>query len=286
MKDTINSMYNLNTPYNLSHEQIEFFKTNGYIKLNNVLSKETLEIYSKIISDKVKELNTQHLPIEERELYQKAFLQIGNLWTKSAEIKEFSFSKRLAQIAAELLEVSGVRMYHDQALFKEAGGGFTPWHADQQYWPLKTDKSVTAWIPLQETTLEMGPLAFAEGSHTSGFAKDLEISAGSEEAIEKYIKENKISCNESPFDLGEVSFHYGWTLHKAGPNNSRDMRAVMTVIYMDENMTLQEPLSENQRMDRDAFCAGISVGDVIDSPLNPVLFNRKNKTDKNRQIYS
>ena len=35
-----------------------------------------------------------------------------------------------------LLQTPGVRMYHDQALYKEAGGGYTPWHVDQFYWPL------------------------------------------------------------------------------------------------------------------------------------------------------
>lgn len=29
------------------------------------------------------------------------------------------------------LQVDGVRIYHDQALFKSPGGGPTPWHCDQ-----------------------------------------------------------------------------------------------------------------------------------------------------------
>ena len=37
-----------------------------------------------------------------------------------------------------------VRLYHDQALFKEAGGGITPWHQDQHYWPLDTDRTITS----------------------------------------------------------------------------------------------------------------------------------------------
>lgn len=63
-------------------------------------------------------------------------------------------------------QVEGVRLYHDQALYKEAGGGPTPWHADQYYWPLTTDRIVTAWIPLQPVSADMGPLAFAERTHT------------------------------------------------------------------------------------------------------------------------
>ena len=47
------------------------------------------------------------------------------------------------------MQVEGVRFYADQALYKEPHGGYTPWHCDAFYWPLATDKAVTAWIPLQ-----------------------------------------------------------------------------------------------------------------------------------------
>jgi ectoine hydroxylase-related dioxygenase (phytanoyl-CoA dioxygenase family) len=56
-------------------------------------------------------------------------------------------------------------MWHDQALYKEPGGGFTPWHADQQYWPMASALCVTAWLPLQAVPMELGPLSFAPGSH-------------------------------------------------------------------------------------------------------------------------
>jgi len=109
-------------------------------------------------------LNTQHLPLEERDTYRKTFLQIMNIWTKSAPVKEIVFSKRLAKIAVDLLNVDGVRLYHDQVLYKEPGGGITPWHADQYYWPLANASIVTVWIPLQETPFELGPLEFSSQS--------------------------------------------------------------------------------------------------------------------------
>ncbi len=154
----------IDSPYKLSPSQIEQFRTEGFIKLKNVLSPEVLEYYGREITKKVLELNTLNIPMEQRTTYQKAFLQIMNLWTKSDIVKEFVFSKRLARIATELMGTRGVRMYHDQALYKEKGGGVTPWHADQYYWPLSNPNTVTAWIPLQETPANMGPLAFAAKS--------------------------------------------------------------------------------------------------------------------------
>lgn len=123
----------LDTPFNLSREYIDFYRENGFVKLKHVLSPETIQYMNKTISAEVVRLNTQHLPMEERDTYGKAFLQIMNIWTRSELVKEIVFSKRLAKLAADLMGVDGVRMYHDQALFKEPGGGHTPWHADQYY---------------------------------------------------------------------------------------------------------------------------------------------------------
>jgi ectoine hydroxylase-related dioxygenase (phytanoyl-CoA dioxygenase family) len=151
----------LNQPSIITQEQIDFYTLNGYIKIKNVLSKDLVEYMNKVISAEVDKLAVNQLSMDERDTYGKAFLQIMNIWTRSGRIKEIVFSKRLAKIASDLMCVQGVKLYHDQALFKEPGGGHTPWHADQYYWPLSTDRTVTAWIPLQETYLEMGPLEFS-----------------------------------------------------------------------------------------------------------------------------
>jgi ectoine hydroxylase-related dioxygenase (phytanoyl-CoA dioxygenase family) len=143
-------------------EQVEFFQTNSFIKLKNVLTKVVVDFFNAKISEKVNELNKQTTPIENRTTYGKAFLQLFNLWREDETIKQLVFSKRLAKIAAELMQTDGVRLYHDQALFKEGGGGITPWHADQFYWPLETDKTITAWIPLQATPLELGPIELVQ----------------------------------------------------------------------------------------------------------------------------
>ena len=113
----------LDTTYTITPDHAAQFRRDGFIKLKNVLSPETLDYYGKEITRQVIRLNKQTKPMEERTTYEKAFLQIGNIWLQSEIAKEFVFSKKLGRIAAELMGVRGVRLYHDQALYKEASGG-------------------------------------------------------------------------------------------------------------------------------------------------------------------
>ncbi|MBS1543547.1 MAG: phytanoyl-CoA dioxygenase family protein [Bacteroidetes bacterium] len=259
-------------PYTVSADQIRFFRENGFIKLKDVLSGETIAWMNKVITAEVERLNQQTLPIERRDTYGKAFLQVMNIWTKSEAVKEIVFSKRLAKFAADLMEVSGVRIYHDQALYKEPRGGHTPWHADQYYWPLASDKSITVWIPLQETPLSWGPLEFSAGSHQLASGRNLKISDESQDFLESQLKEKGFRQVVEPFSLGEVSYHAGWLFHRAAPNHSGQMRKVMTVIYMDRNMKLKAPENDNQIADWNTWCPGVKVGEVVNSALNPVLY--------------
>jgi ectoine hydroxylase-related dioxygenase (phytanoyl-CoA dioxygenase family) len=264
----------LDQPYQLPAGAVEFYQKNRYIKLKQVLDAETLAHYGGRISELVAQQSASAAPLAERDTYGKAFLQIFNLWRLDDTVREFVFGQRLAKIAADLMQTSGVRMYHDQALYKEAGGGITPWHADQYYWPLETDKTVTAWIPLQAVPLQMGPLEFSAGSHVIVEGRELAIGDDSETLIAKKLRVTDFAHVVEPFDLGEVSFHSGWVFHRAGANQSGQARRVMTVIYMDKDMVLKQPENDNQVNDWHTWCPGATVGQVIDTPLNPVLYAR------------
>jgi ectoine hydroxylase-related dioxygenase (phytanoyl-CoA dioxygenase family) len=262
----------LQQPYSLNQEQIDFYQRNKYIKLKQVLSETTLNLFNEAITYRVAKLNTETRQIKDRDTYGKAFIQTFNLWQQDPFVKELVFSPRLAQLATDLMQTKGVRIYHDQALFKESGGGITPWHADQYYWPLQSDKTITAWIPLQATPLEMGPLEFSAGSHQIITGRDLEISDNSEIEIQKQLRITNFRHVIEPFNAGEISFHSGWVFHRAGANNSAATRKVMTVIYMDKAMILKEPENVNQQNDLEQWCPGATPGEEVNSPLNPILF--------------
>ena len=270
---TITRPAELDEPYPLSPGHAEQYTRDGYIKLRSVFSPDVLNAYEPEITGKVIELNTQHVPLTERDTYGRAFLQIENLWRHSSVVEGFVRSTRLARIAAELLGVRGVRIYHDQALYKEAGGGITPWHRDQYYWPLSTDKTITVWIPLQDTPAEMGPLTFAAGSHRSPDGRELLISDESEQQLADFVTRSGYRLDDSPYALGDISFHSGWTVHRAGTNTTATPRRVMTIIYMDADIEVTEPDNEWREADWHNWLSDAPVGGRPEGPLNPVLYS-------------
>jgi ectoine hydroxylase-related dioxygenase (phytanoyl-CoA dioxygenase family) len=262
----------LDANYSVTPAQVKYFNENGFIKIKNIFEPAVIDYMNIVISKEVDRLNNQQIPLEERDTYGKAFLQIMNLWTHTSAVKDIVFSKKIAQITTGLMQTAGVRLYHDQALFKEPKGGHTPWHADQYYWPLDTENTVTAWIPLQATPLNYGPLEFSAGSNKLTAGRDKQISDESQAFLEAELKRNAFNHVVEPFDVGEISFHRGWLYHRAGPNVSGNMRKVMTMIYMDKDTVLKTPENHNQQADWDTWCPGATVGEIVNTPLNPVLY--------------
>lgn len=262
----------IDCPFPITQAQIDAYARDGFIRLAGVLDPATLADYGEHITRLTLALNTQHTPLDQRSTYDRAFLQVMNLWRESAMVRRFVFGRRLAGIAAALLGVDAVRLYHDQSLYKEPSGGITPAHADQYYWPLASDRAITVWIPLQPVPLEMGPLAFYCGSQQAEIGRDLPISDESEARITAAMEAQGFAIDEQAYALGDVSFHAGWTFHRAGANRTDRPRSVMTMIYLDAAMRLAEPANPMQAADRDQWCPGAQVGAVIDTPLNPVLW--------------
>lgn len=258
--------------YKLLPEQIDEFQSNGHILLRAVAAAEEINFYRPIISKAAYNYSTENRKLSERDTYGKAFLQTTNLWEVDEGVKEFVFNRKFAKIAADLLGVEKVRLYHDQALFKEAGGGYTPWHQDQFYWNLDTAKTITMWMPLVDVTPEMGLMKFARKSHHEGLYDGATISDESDKHYAEIIagKGFGISLPES-MKAGDATFHTGWTIHSADANNSAITREVMTIIYFADGARITEPVNNFQKADHKRWLDSIPGGNPANGILNPVL---------------
>jgi ectoine hydroxylase-related dioxygenase (phytanoyl-CoA dioxygenase family) len=258
--------------YALDPAAVERFRRDGHVVLPAVASRAEVDEYRPAIQRGATALRHERRPMEERDTYGRAFLQSCNLWQVEPDVERFVCAPRFARIAAALLEVERVRLYHDQALFKEPAGGRTPWHQDEFYWPLDTEQTVTMWMPLHDVTREMGLMAFADGSHRLGDLRGREISDRSEAEFAALVAEQQLHVSETPaLAAGDASFHAGWTLHCAGANRTDGIREAFTVIYFADGARLREPRNPYERFDAAVWLPGVEVGAVAAGPINPLL---------------
>ena len=262
----------LNDLKSISPESIKEFREKGHTLTRGLLNPGEAAVYHDVIVEAAQKYNTEKRKLEERDTYGKAFLQIMNLWRNDERVKKFVMAKRFAKVAADLMGVDNVRIYHDQALFKEPGGGPTPWHQDQYYWPIDSKNTVTMWMPLVDITVDMGMLTFASGSHEKGRIFNFEISDESEKAYSDYVKENEFPITRATeMKAGDATWHYGYTMHNAPGNNSETMRSVMTIIYFADGARIHEPQNSWQKKDLEVWMMNTPVGQVIDTELNPLV---------------
>lgn len=260
--------------YPLTADQVEQFQKDGHILLRGAASSQDVAVWRPSITAAVERFNTETRELKDRDTYSKAFLQITNLWQRAPEIRPFVLAKRFGKIASELLGTSGVRLYHDQALFKEGGGGRTPWHQDQYYWPLDNVPTITMWMPLVNIPIDMGALTFASGSHTEGFLGHINISDESEEYFSRFVTEKGYPIVNAAMQAGDATFHTGWTLHCAPANQTTRLREVMTVIYFADGGCVSTPDNPNRQLDMETWLPGLKPGDLAASELNPLIYRK------------
>ena len=251
---------------------VDDFERDGHVCVRGLASADEIAAFRPALEATAMAQGLDDRPMAERDTYSQAFLQVHNLWERDETCRRFVFAPRFAAVAATLLGVDGVRLYHDQALFKEPGGGRTPWHQDMNYWPLDTDRTVTMWMPLVDIPAEVGSMSFASGTHRLGDVDAGDISDESEAAIEERISSGGLPiATHGPMAAGDATFHHGWVLHGAGPNPTETMRSVMTVIYVADGVRISEP-TERQRFDLEMWLGGNGPGDAVDSAMNPLLW--------------
>lgn len=264
----------LESAFVLDAATIEGYRRNGHAVVRGLATAAEAAAFLPAIADAAVANAFDRRPLAERDTYGRAFLQTPNLWRLDPAVERFVRSPRFARVAAELMGVEGVRLYHDQALFKEPGGGHTPWHQDQNYWPLATDHTITMWMPLVDVDSDMGVMTFASGTHHLGNLGDYLIGDPSHAHFESYVHDEAPDLmSYAPLRAGDATFHAGWTLHSAGPNTTEVMRAVMTVIYFADGTVVSEVHGPAQEFDRRLWLGGYEPGRLADAPTNPLLYH-------------
>ena len=193
-----------------------------------------------------------------------------NLWEDRPDVRPLTFHPGSAQAAAELLGVDAVRLWHDQALYKQAGGRATDAHQDHPYWPIKETELGHRVDPVRGSTLRVGRDGLRAGLAPVGLRKFVNIFFGEPEDI---LADPDVAGIEPVFvevPKGSVAFHHGLTVHLAERQHAPTATgAVHTIIYFPDGSTRGYP-HPHFAVDR----AGIEVGEPIASDVTPIAWPR------------
>jgi hypothetical protein len=259
----------------LTPQLVEDFRRDGFVVVPGLLSADERRRYGSAVDEAVgrrSEGDTRTLAQKSR--YEQSFIQCQNLWEDSEGVRPLTFHPLLAETAARLLGVGAVRLWHDQALYKEPGGRETDPHQDQPYWPIVETNTITAWIPFDGSTLETGAMGYLPGSHRLGvrefvniFTGDLDEDDGGMLGREELTGIEPVFVEVPP---DAVAYHHGLTFHLAGANRTGTVRRVHTVIYFADGSTRGEGRFPHPSVER----AGIGLGEVIASDVTPLAWPR------------
>jgi hypothetical protein len=202
-----------------------------------------------------------------------------NLWLQDGHFREVAFLPILAQWSAQLVGARQIRLLEDGAIFKEPGsGGTLKWHQDYPYWPLSAPVAITAWIALDDVTVENGAMHMAVGSHLMGERLPGAFGTGTpylEDRRPSTVKQiedpEALGLERAPVELGagDVSLHHPLTWHASGPNTTERPRRSFVVRYAgDGSIWLGSRRYDYNYTDEEV---GIKIGEPLGGRYFPVV---------------
>jgi hypothetical protein len=222
-------------PFELTprREEIEFFRENGFLKVERLTSDEEIawlrQIFEHLFSDEHAgkpgaPLDRSGTPVEgepRARLSQAFFPEIY-----FPEILNSQFRRNAKRYAAALLgRPEDDLSSWGHMIQKRPGGRAASWHQDHAYWEPELDYcALGVWLPLHDVTVEMGAMQFIPGSHKRGLVPHRQEDAPEHNVLtarDPVDAANAVAC---PLKMGGATFHHSETLHYTAPNTTNTVR--------------------------------------------------------------
>jgi ectoine hydroxylase-related dioxygenase (phytanoyl-CoA dioxygenase family) len=277
-----------------SEEDVSFFSTHGYWVSPVIIPDEILAVAEKGMARFYAEDVDEHLALDSspptsRALGLKPYShwgwrpEDGNVMRKNdyttlrvRELAALAQYPVIAACAARLSGAAGLRLWHDQLLYKPTGtngdAGNVAWHTDRYYWQTcSSEDMLTAWIPFDDVSRSDGAMSMVDGSHRWSDQLETKWESSPFSVINAVLEER--DANLVPIELkrGQVSFHHCKTLHGSGPNLGASPRRSLVVHF--------QP-SDNEYVERGRYHpnddlvvkTGSGFPDYSDPRICPALF--------------
>jgi len=262
-------------------EQIARYRRDGFLVIENFLSSSELAEWRSAVEEAIEERDGIKIPgtniktgqddgiNPDTDYYANVFDQLINLWQTNARVRKLMLSPELGKVATLLSGAKGIRIWHDQALFKRAWANPTALHLDVPYWSFSSPDAISIWVALDDATYENGCLYFLPGTHKKTSYRDIGIQRNMKAIFAVYPELASAEAVAVPMRAGSASFHNGLCIHGAGANMTPRPRRAMTCAYMPEGATF----NGQKNVLPDEYLNTLSIGDPLNNDRqNPLLW--------------
>ena len=219
----------------LTEDQIQFFKQNGYLVLENIITMEDVAYYRNIYDDFLSG------KIDSGKNRSDLGAELGNaqntenitqiMWPSDfvEGITDMPYHANALAIARHLLG-EDLEMDFDMLINKAPYTNTpTPWHQDAAYWVALPDtRAVSCWLALDQATIDNGCMWYVPGSHLQAL-RPHRFAGKAGGALQCDASESEGIAIEIP--PGACVLHDGKTLHYSRGNATDHQRRAFIVNF-------------------------------------------------------
>ena len=244
------------------------YREQGFLAVDQLLDPAELSDWRTTIAGAV-EFRVRQGAVPGDDYYRSVFTQCIRLADDHPAVAGLVLDRRLAAFAGRLAGVRGLRLWHDQALFKAPWGSPTGWHLDTPFWSFDHPEAITVWVALEDATVANGCLWYLPGTHRQARYEQVDIGPQLGGLFLHYPEWSRIAPVPVELPAGGAVFHNGLTAHAAGANLTGRERRAMTVAWMPDGAVY----NGKRNVLPDRLSNHLRPGDpLVDAEQNPVLW--------------
>ncbi|MRI01131.1 phytanoyl-CoA dioxygenase family protein [Kriegella sp. EG-1] len=220
----------------LTEEQKTFFKTEGYLVVQSLITATEVEYYSSLYNaflDNSIDASQYRSDLSGSDDKKEKITQIMVPSKLVPELKEKALHLKSLAIAKELMG-DDIELDFDMLINKAPfTDTITPWHQDAAYWIDMPDKrAASCWVAIDPAYKENGCMWYTPKSHLSNLVPHSQT--GNKGALQcDGDEENSVFIELNP---GSCVFHQGGTLHYSRGNTTADNRRAMITNFRPKAM--------------------------------------------------
>jgi phytanoyl-CoA hydroxylase len=264
----------------VTEDQVRQYRENGFLAIEGFLDAGELERWRSATQEAVDQRLESSRNVEWKQAlnnqadpdayYAQVFTQCLKLADTHPVMHELMHDERLGRLAGSLAGVDGIRIWHDQALFKPPFGNPTAWHLDDPYWSFDSRDAISTWVALDDATLGNGCMWYIPGSQKTATYENAGIGQNLSDLFKIYPKWREIEPVAVPVPAGSAVLHNGLTAHGAGANMTNKPRRAMTCAYMPDGCVF----NGKSNVLPASYLANLKPGDRLnDSSINPLIWS-------------